>query len=63
MYVKQIMPRKVAVDLEYEATRTLVSDLRLIVEMALLVAGKSFRIDRSLALASGDTIDPTPFPD
>ena len=62
VYVRQIMPRKVAVDLKYEATRTLVSDLRLIAEMALLVVGKSFRIDRSLALAAGDTIDPAPFP-
>jgi lipopolysaccharide/colanic/teichoic acid biosynthesis glycosyltransferase len=62
VYVKQIMPRKVAVDLQYETTRTLVSDLCLIAEMALLIAGKSFRIDRSLTLAAADTIDPAPFP-
>jgi len=61
-YVSQIMPRKVALDLEYETTRTFLSDLRLIGEMALLVAGKSVRIDRRLALPVSDAIDQTPFP-
>ena len=61
VYARQLMPRKVAVDLQYETTRTLVSDVRLIAEMALLVAGKSFRIDRSVVLAA-DSIDHTPSP-
>jgi lipopolysaccharide/colanic/teichoic acid biosynthesis glycosyltransferase len=57
VYVNRLMPRKIAVDLQYEARRTLASDVGLLAEMALLVAGKSFRIDRSLSLATGDTLD------
>ena len=54
MYVSQLMPRKVAVDLQYEAVRTFWSDLRLLAEIGLLVAGKSYRIDRTLSVASPD---------
>lgn len=54
-YVSQLLPRKLAIDLQYEATRTFWSDLRLLAEVGLLVAGKSYRIDRSLIVASRDT--------
>jgi lipopolysaccharide/colanic/teichoic acid biosynthesis glycosyltransferase len=54
VYVKQLMPRKVAVDLQYEAQRTMWSDLRLLAEVALLVTGKSFRIDRSVSVDAAD---------
>jgi lipopolysaccharide/colanic/teichoic acid biosynthesis glycosyltransferase len=45
IYVQELMPRKLAVDLEYESHRTFWSDLRLLAEIALLVAGKSYRVD------------------
>jgi lipopolysaccharide/colanic/teichoic acid biosynthesis glycosyltransferase len=48
VYVNQLMPRKVAVDLQYEAKRTIWSDIQLLAEVVLLVSGKSFRIDRTL---------------
>ena len=57
VYVSQLMPRKIAVDLQYEATRTILSDLRLLAEMALLVVGKSFRIDRTLAITAQESVD------
>ena len=47
-YVRYLMPRKIDVDLQYEQTRTLWSDLQLLAEVGLLLAGKSFRIDRLL---------------
>ena len=47
-YLSQVMPRKVAADLAYEQTRSFWGDLKLIGELALLVAGKSYRIDTSL---------------
>jgi lipopolysaccharide/colanic/teichoic acid biosynthesis glycosyltransferase len=47
-YVRVVMPRKIQVDLAYEQTRTPWSDLRLLAEVALLIVGKSFRIDRAL---------------
>ena len=50
VYISQLVPRKVAVDLQYEATRTMWSDLRLLAEVVLLVAGKRFRIDRSVTV-------------
>jgi lipopolysaccharide/colanic/teichoic acid biosynthesis glycosyltransferase len=37
LYVREIMPRKLAVDLEYEKTRTFWSDLRLAFEIALFI--------------------------
>jgi len=53
MYVKQLMPKKIAVDLEYEHTRTFHSDLRLLAELALLViASRSQRIDRDFCIIS-----------
>jgi lipopolysaccharide/colanic/teichoic acid biosynthesis glycosyltransferase len=56
MYVSQLMPRKLAVDLQYEATRTFWSDLRLLAEIVLLVIGKSYRIDHSLNVGTRDAI-------
>ena len=44
------MPKKIAVDLEYEARRTFWSDLRLLLEMVLLILGRSYRVDRDFCL-------------
>jgi len=53
VYLQQLMPRKVAVDLEYEKNRSLLSDLKLIVELALFVVlGKSRHIDSTLSFDS-----------
>ena len=45
-YIRELMPKKIAVDLQYEAGRTLWTDLRLALEMLLLILGKSYRVDR-----------------
>ena len=50
MYVAELMPRKIAVDLAYERHRSWWSDLVLAGEILLLVAGKSFRIDHRSSL-------------
>lgn len=52
-YIKDVMPRKLAVDLAYERTRTFWSDLRLLAELALFVAGRNDRADNSLLAAHG----------
>lgn len=51
VYVRDLMPRKLAVDLEYGRRRTFCSDLRLLGELALLVLlHKSSRIDRNFRI-------------
>lgn len=50
IYAGQIVPHKIAIDLEYEARRTLVRDLGLILEIGLMILGKRPREDRSLRL-------------
>jgi lipopolysaccharide/colanic/teichoic acid biosynthesis glycosyltransferase len=52
VYLQQLMPRKLAVDLDYERTRTFWSDMRLLVEIALLILGWSKRIDRHFRIQS-----------
>ena len=49
-YVRLLMPLKIAVDLEYESVRTFWSDVGLIAELLLLVAGKSYRVDSDLRM-------------
>jgi hypothetical protein len=49
-YIKELMPKKLSVDLQYEATRTFRSDLQLLIEMVLLILGKSYRVDRSFSV-------------
>jgi lipopolysaccharide/colanic/teichoic acid biosynthesis glycosyltransferase len=49
-YIRELMPKKIAVDLQYEVTRTLRSDLQLLIEMVLLILGRSFRADRSFSV-------------
>ena len=49
-YVRQLMPKKIAVDLEYEARRTFWSDLQLLYEMALMIVGRSYRVDRQFCV-------------
>ena len=57
MYLQQLMPRKLAVDLDYERQRTFFSDLRLLMELALFVAfGKSNHIDNTLCSSPGGQI-------
>jgi len=57
IYLQQLMPRKLAVDLDYERQRTFFSDLRLLMELALFVAfGKSNHIDNTLCSSPGRQI-------
>lgn len=51
-YVHYLMPKKLSVDLDYEKRRTFWSDLCLIMELALLILGKSFRLDRTFHITS-----------
>jgi lipopolysaccharide/colanic/teichoic acid biosynthesis glycosyltransferase len=45
-YVTELMPKKIAVDLEYQRTRTFTKDLRLLAEIAsFVVSGKSRHLD------------------
>ena len=53
-YVRQLMPRKIAVDLSYEQHRTFRSDVRLIAELALLVAGRRARIDGEFRITTAE---------
>jgi lipopolysaccharide/colanic/teichoic acid biosynthesis glycosyltransferase len=47
VYRQHLMPKKLAVDLEYERSRTFRSDLLLLIEIIMLcLLGKSYRIDR-----------------
>jgi lipopolysaccharide/colanic/teichoic acid biosynthesis glycosyltransferase len=49
VYVKVFMPRKIAVDLEYERTRTFLTDLRLLGRLLLfIVIGKSRHTEHDL---------------
>ncbi len=50
-YIHHIMPKKILVDLEYEATRTFWSDLLLLMELALFVLGKRFRRKQNIHIA------------
>jgi lipopolysaccharide/colanic/teichoic acid biosynthesis glycosyltransferase len=53
VYLRELMPKKITVDLEYERTRTFLSDMRLLGELALLIAlGKSSRIDPNVSIAT-----------
>lgn len=49
-YVRYLMPAKIAVDLRYERRRTFWTDLGLMFEMLLLIAGVRRRIDHSLRI-------------
>jgi len=56
-YRQQLMPKKLAVDLDYERHRTFFSDLRLLMELAFFVIlGKSNRLDRSLCSRPAERI-------
>jgi lipopolysaccharide/colanic/teichoic acid biosynthesis glycosyltransferase len=53
VYRQHLMPKKLAVDLEYERIRTFRSDLLLVAEIMLLsLLGKSYRIDRTFYIPS-----------
>jgi len=51
-YIRHVMPQKLLVDLDYEKRRTFWSDVCLLMELALLILGKSFRLDRNIQIAS-----------
>jgi lipopolysaccharide/colanic/teichoic acid biosynthesis glycosyltransferase len=54
-YARYLLPRKLAVDLEYGERRTFWSDMRLLGELALLVLGKSYRTDRNFRIPHAET--------
>jgi lipopolysaccharide/colanic/teichoic acid biosynthesis glycosyltransferase len=57
IYVQELMPKKIAVDLEYEARRTFWSDLQLLAEMVLLILGRSYRVDTDFVLSCQSTVN------
>ena len=54
-YVEHLLPRKIAVDLTYERTRTCASDVRLIVELLLAIGGRRRYADTISELAARRT--------
>jgi lipopolysaccharide/colanic/teichoic acid biosynthesis glycosyltransferase len=52
VYLREIMPRKIAIDLQYEAVRTFWSDLRLLGEVVRLLLGRRSRVDPTFWCAS-----------
>jgi lipopolysaccharide/colanic/teichoic acid biosynthesis glycosyltransferase len=54
-YMRYLLPKKIAVDLQYEQNRTFWSDMRLLGELALLVLGKSYRTDRNFRIPHAET--------
>lgn len=44
-YIRYVLPLKIAADCEYERTRTVWSDMRLIVDVGLLLLGRNRRAD------------------
>lgn len=58
-YARQLLPKKIAADLEYESCRTFWSDLRLLGEVILLSLGKSYRVDVDFKIMP----DASPAPD
>jgi lipopolysaccharide/colanic/teichoic acid biosynthesis glycosyltransferase len=57
-YIRELMPKKIAVDLQYEATRTFRSDLQLLFEMVLLILGRSNRVDRDFCVLPAEKNTP-----
>lgn len=54
IYVQELMPKKIAVDLQYETRRTFWSDLQLLFEIGLLIAGRSYRMDQEFRIVTGE---------
>ncbi len=58
-YINELMPNKVAIDLAYEQTRTLWSDVRLLGQIALFVAGRhSTSVVDTYAMAPNPRVNP-----
>jgi lipopolysaccharide/colanic/teichoic acid biosynthesis glycosyltransferase len=57
-YVRELMPKKIAVDLRYETSRTFWSDLQLLFEMVLLILGRSHRVDRNFFVVQSEKSTP-----
>lgn len=58
-YEKELLPKKIAVDLEYEGRRSFWSDLALFAEIILLSLGKSYRIDYAFKILPPPGTDTT----
>jgi lipopolysaccharide/colanic/teichoic acid biosynthesis glycosyltransferase len=54
-YIRYLLPKKIAVDLQYEQKRTFWSDMGLIGELSLLILGKSYRTDRNFRIPHAET--------
>ena len=54
-YTQQLLPKKIAVDLEYEKRRTVWTDIRLLAEMAVFISfGQSYRTDRNFRILTSE---------
>ena len=53
-YIRQLMPKRLAVDLQYQTSRTFWSDLKLLLEMVLLILGRSYRMDRDFSVVPSE---------
>ena len=58
-YARYLMPAKIAADLQYQQTRTAWSDLRLIVDLVLMVVGLQRRVDTAFRLPTAPPVDPS----
>ena len=58
-YVRQLLPRKVALDLAYERHRTLLTDLWLAGQLGLMILGRRSHADRTPIDAGGRTPERT----
>jgi lipopolysaccharide/colanic/teichoic acid biosynthesis glycosyltransferase len=59
VYLHQLLPRKLAADLQYERGRTFWSDLRLLAEIILMIiSGKSYRMDRGFRVSPPEEVSP-----
>lgn len=57
-YARYLMPAKIAADLQYQRVRTFWSDVRLMVDLMLMVLGRQRHVDRSFRLPTSQPGDP-----
>ena len=58
-YAQCLMPAKIATDLHYQQVRTFWSDLRLVLDLGLMVLGRQRHVDRSFRLPTSQPGDPS----
>jgi lipopolysaccharide/colanic/teichoic acid biosynthesis glycosyltransferase len=51
-YIRYVLPLKIAADREYERTRTVWSDIRLMIDLALMIVGRNTRADPQFHIPS-----------